>query len=422
MDRIRIIIVEDEIVIATDIKAHLVSRGFEVLSIATNSEEAMRDVETLKPDVVLLDILLRGGVDGTVVAQKINSRFGIPVVYLTAHTDKATLAKAEMTDFYGYLVKPVNENILYVTLKMAYHKHQLETRIRENEQRLKNILDSLRDLIYVIDSRYRILWINHNVIAAFGDVTGIRCHEVFEKRGDVCPDCPVNTTFRDGQAHYIEKSLRLGSEDRLFVHTSHPFESGEGEKKQALLILSDITRERREMEELNRSREELRNLSAYLESVRERERTAIAREIHDYMGQSLTALKIDLSWVYKNLAGDVAALGNKLSGMMDLVDEAIQNTRNLCSELRPGILDDLGLSAALEWQTAEYEKMTGIQCSFESRPPDLVVNRTSPPPPSGYSRRPCATSSTTPVRTGLRSVWTSGTGNSGSPWRTTVGA
>jgi signal transduction histidine kinase len=115
-------------------------------------------------------------------------------------------------------------------------------------------------------------------------------------------------------------------------------------------------------EELLRSRQELRNLSAHIESMREKERTDIAREIHDVLGQSLTALRIDLSWLKKRIPPQHDDLIEKTAVMDDLINDVIFTVRRLSSMLRPGILDDLGLSAAIEWQASEFMKRTGIRC------------------------------------------------------------
>ena len=114
--------------------------------------------------------------------------------------------------------------------------------------------------------------------------------------------------------------------------------------------------------EIRHSREQLRNLSAHLQSVREEERTRMAREIHDELGQSLTALKMDVSWLNKRLPEVDEGFKSKLSSMEEVIDRTIQTVQKLSGELRPGILDDLGLAAAIEWQGEEFENRTGVQC------------------------------------------------------------
>ena len=127
--------------------------------------------------------------------------------------------------------------------------------------------------------------------------------------------------------------------------------------------------------ELQDSREQLRNLSVYLQSVREQERTNIAREIHDELAQALTALKMDVSWLDHRLPRDPGSLIEKTKSMSNLIDSTIQTVKRISAELRPGILDDLGLVAALEWQAEEFQNRTGIICHITADPQDLTVDQ-----------------------------------------------
>ncbi len=120
--------------------------------------------------------------------------------------------------------------------------------------------------------------------------------------------------------------------------------------------------------------DQLRALSAHVESVREDERTGIAREIHDVLGQALTALKMDLAWVSRRATGQEALL-EKLAAMSQATDEIIQQVRRISTELRPGVLDDLGLLAAIEWQAQEFEGRTGTLCTIESNVEDAALDR-----------------------------------------------
>jgi signal transduction histidine kinase len=127
--------------------------------------------------------------------------------------------------------------------------------------------------------------------------------------------------------------------------------------------------------EIRNSREQLRNLSAHLQSVREQERTRMAREIHDELGQSLTALKMDVSWLHRRFLEQDAAFKKKLVSMEEVIDRTIQTVQKLSGELRPGILDDLGLAAAIEWQAEEFQNRTGIECEVSLSPEETVLDK-----------------------------------------------
>jgi PAS domain S-box-containing protein len=129
------------------------------------------------------------------------------------------------------------------------------------------------------------------------------------------------------------------------------------------LIASDLSDVKRVEQELRASSEQSRNLAARLLLVREEERTRIAREIHDELGQSLTAVKIDVAWLASRLPRGDAATLERVRSTLALADSIIQSVRRISTELRPGILD-LGLAAAVEWQAQEFQARTGIQCNL----------------------------------------------------------
>ncbi len=143
----------------------------------------------------------------------------------------------------------------------------------------------------------------------------------------------------------------------------------------AALELADRYADRKRVEdELRSSREQLRNLSGYLQSVREEERSHIAREIHDELGQTITALKLDLLGLKDELSKKQKSLARKADLMVGLTDRSLQTVHKICGELRPKFLDDLGLAAALEWQAEEFSKRTGIECTVEVEPQEMAVD------------------------------------------------
>jgi PAS domain S-box-containing protein len=146
------------------------------------------------------------------------------------------------------------------------------------------------------------------------------------------------------------------------------------EEKTCMMFMGiDVSERVEATEELQRANEQLHHLSAYLQNVREEERTGIAREIHDELGQQLTGLKMDISWAMKK-SNETEFIQEKLSAMSRLVDQTIATVRRISSELRPSILDDLGLSDALDWQSTEFQKRYSIEARFQSRVTELQVS------------------------------------------------
>ncbi|OGG46696.1 MAG: hypothetical protein A3F84_25180 [Candidatus Handelsmanbacteria bacterium RIFCSPLOWO2_12_FULL_64_10] len=141
-----------------------------------------------------------------------------------------------------------------------------------------------------------------------------------------------------------------------------------------LSTVSEVIERKRVSERLGRSQGQLRHLSARLQSIREEERARIAREVHDELGQVLTALKMDLAWMSNRLAKDQTSLRERARSMTQLIDTTIQTVRRISTELRPGVLDDLGLTAAVEWQAQEFQGRTGIRCALAARPEEIPLD------------------------------------------------
>ena len=139
----QILVVEDESIIAKDIQNSLKNLGYAVPAIASSGEEALTEAAELLPDLALMDIVLKGGMDGIEAAEHMRDRYGIPVVYLTAYGDDQTLARAKLSEPFGYVLKPFDERGLQSTIEMALYKSQREKNLRENEGRLQR---GLRDL------------------------------------------------------------------------------------------------------------------------------------------------------------------------------------------------------------------------------------------------------------------------------------
>lgn len=142
------------------------------------------------------------------------------------------------------------------------------------------------------------------------------------------------------------------------------------------LIASDLSEMKRAEQELRASSEQLRNLAAHLLSVREEERARISREVHDELGQSLTAVKMDLAWLARRLPRRNGQMLKKIRSTRQLADSIIQSIRRISTELRPAVLD-LGLAAAVEWQVQEFQARSGIQCKVRLLTREVVASNAS---------------------------------------------
>ena len=269
---------------------------------------------------------------------------------------------------------------IYAQLLMNARKQAQEALGVANAE-LTQIFETSADGMRVIDRTFNMLRANETFCELTGirkkDALGKKCYEVF--RGPLChtDGCPL-TRILNGEDRVecdSEKIPESGPEIQCIV-TATPFKGPKGEVIGIVEDFKDISERKRTEKELIHSRRRLRELASHLESAREMERTRIAREIHDELGQALTALKMELHWCIKRLPKDNTELLEKAKILPRLVDANVHLVQRISSELRPGLLDNLGLSAAMEWQTGQFQDRTGISCDIICEPNVIVLDQT----------------------------------------------
>lgn len=168
MKNIRILVVEDESIVAKDIQGTLTRLGYDVPATASSAAVAYEKLEELKPDLVFLDIKLKGEEDGIHIAEHIKIKYNIPVIFLTSFVDQATLDRAKVTEPYGYIVKPFNETDLKTTVEMALFKYGRDKEMRESQQRLANALGKVGEVIIITDTDCRVTYLNQRAESFLG--------------------------------------------------------------------------------------------------------------------------------------------------------------------------------------------------------------------------------------------------------------
>ena len=282
-------------------------------------------------------------------------------------------------------------------------RRELTARLREAEETLRAIRSGEVDAIVVAGPRgekvftlegadhiYRVFVerMNEGAAVLSRDHTILHCNGRFARllgaalrsvigsslQGLVWPDdrASLDALLRRAARAPCRGEIRLQSQGApLPVHVSlSPLRPGG--TRAVCLIASDLTDVRGVEQELRASSEQLRNLAARLLSVREEERTRIAREIHDELGQSLTTMKLDISWLARRLSPRNGQMLQRIRATLRLADDLIKSVRRISTDLRPGILD-LGLSAAVEWQAQEFQARTGIPCKLRLLAEEVVV-------------------------------------------------
>ncbi len=160
MPAARIFIVEDEKIVSRDLQNVLESMGYGVAGVATSGEEAVGAISGLRPDIVLMDIMLKGEMDGIDAAEKVRADFDVPVIYLTAYADDTTLQRAKITEPYGYLIKPFDERDLSIAIEMALYRHRMENRVRESERWLSVTLRNIGEGVVAVDTKGLVVFLN----------------------------------------------------------------------------------------------------------------------------------------------------------------------------------------------------------------------------------------------------------------------
>jgi PAS domain S-box-containing protein len=252
-----------------------------------------------------------------------------------------------------------------------------------SEELLAQILDNAAEAIISIDESQRITMFNQGAERVYG----YSAEEVLGKPVELLMPARFIGVHRQHVLDFAaapEKARRIAEGVKVFGRrkdgSEFPAEASISKLTLAdgtifTVILWDITERKKAEEELKRSREELRILAARLQQAREEERAVLAREIHDQLSGALTALKMDLSFLANRVPQGDAALTAKTRAMSSLIDTTLSSVRNIATQLRPSVLDDLGLIAAIEWQAEEFQNRSGIQCHLDLEREEVALDR-----------------------------------------------
>ena len=167
MAKAKILIVEDDWIVAEDIKNSLKNMGYYVTDIKSSGEEAIKAVEENVPDLVLMDIMLKGDMDGIEVAAQVRDRFSLPVVYLTAYTNGDLRERAKVTEPFGYIVKPFEERELNTIVEIALYKHKMEMKLRESEEKYSALVEQAHDGVIIVQDE-KIQFVNKAITTISG--------------------------------------------------------------------------------------------------------------------------------------------------------------------------------------------------------------------------------------------------------------
>jgi PAS domain S-box-containing protein len=278
-------------------------------------------------------------------------------------------------------VKMIPDGRIVAIARNITERIKTEQAIRNSEETRRLIMNSAMDAIIVMNTEGRVTSWNPQAERIFGwkekEVVGKMLSDT------IIPD-HLKEKHKRGLANYLQtgKGPLLNKLIELTAVNRHgkefPVELSIVDIKQGGEIffcgfIRDISGRKQAEEKLKQSFEDIRRLASHLEKVREEERINIAREIHDELGQQLTVLKMDISWLSKKLTDNDPGIRQKIQELLKVIDHTVNTVRRISTELRPSILDDLGLVAALEWQSQEFKNHSGIKTKFVSKVDEVKI-------------------------------------------------
>lgn len=343
----RILIVEDEGIEALDLQQRLTNHGYIAEDIATTGEEAVKKVQETIPDLVLMDIMLQGEVDGIAAAEQIQTNFDIPVIYITAYADEKTLGRAKLTEPYGYIVKPFRERELLITISMALYKHRMEKKLRENERWLSTTLKSIGDAVITTDCTGRITFMNPVA------------EKLLEWRLEEVVNAPLTEVFRivdmntrKTVANPVDKVLLEGSIVGLANHTllisktgkeipiddsAAPIKDDRGHISGVVLVFRDVTERIRIEEALRQSQERYRTIAEKLREADSHKNEFLAMLSHE-LRNPLASMQMTLSLLKRTDPGGNkdkrAIMERQIKQLSRLVDDLLDVTRIARNKMR----------------------------------------------------------------------------------------
>lgn len=336
-------------------------------------------ISDFQPHVIVCDFLA-GDLHSTNAVQFIrNTAPNIPVIVYSEKFDEEIVVESMKSGASDYVFKQHSARLGPAIVK-AIDRQRVEEELRQSKERFNTLAKVSTVGIYLATADGFYLYVNERWSGITGLTPAQALGEGFLETIHSHDKKRIQTQWQQaverGKSFYAEyRIVEKTKETEVWVLSQAlPEKMEDGSVIGYVGTITDITERMNSEIQIDQSRKQLRALTVRLQTVREEERTFIAREIHDDLGQALTGLRMDLVWLNKQMTKSDEFAQKRLRSMMELIDSTIHKVRKIATDLRPGILDDLGLAAAIEWQGKDFHERTGINFSFQSFIEDVEID------------------------------------------------
>lgn len=363
---VEILIVEDEGLIALDLRKKLEQVGYKVLAVVDNGQDAIRSAELLKPSVILMDIRLRGPMDGVEIADEIRKRFYIPVIFVTAHADRETLDRARITEPFGYIVKPFHGIDFRVQIEVALWRHRMEQKLRVSEAWLSATFQNVADGLITTDEAGNIALMNAPAAFMVGwdaaEAKGRPLSEVFPV-SDETTGVRVEDPSSSGHRTFI--LTPRGTAEPIIIEAEMSINRDEGRTFGVIIAFRDIT-ERRKAERRDRQIQKMNALTLMA--------TGLGRELAESQGRMDEAIK----FLIENTQGETARL------LWDIYEHSLQQQTIVQQLITLGRTDAgqavlVDINAVLTELREQFRKTLGVHRTLSlNLQPNVPLIRTDP--------------------------------------------
>ena len=307
-----IMIVDDEAIITMQLNELLTAMGYDVVGTGSTGKEAVDLAKKLRPDLILMDIVMAGKLDGIKAAEIIQKKSDTPIIFITAYGEENFLQRAKVLEPYGYIMKPLRKQELKSVIEIALYKAKMQKHLKESEGKLNAMLQAIGDQVNMIDKELNIIWANDTTKKVFGnDIIGKKCYSVFHQKTKPCSPypCHVIRAFQTGKLHHLETKVKKDSGQTLSYYcTANVALTDESGKPKAVIeVCQNITELARLKQDLQESRDQLER--KVIERTNELEiKTKRLEEVNTALKVLLTKRQEDKKELEENVLANVKGL------------------------------------------------------------------------------------------------------------------